>query len=322
MSTSGYAASISHSADGNVGEKDLVAINARLNADQIAFFRNEGYLSCGALTTPLEVKEIKATLEDLFSRKAGEREGAFVDVVAGGRNPGEMTSPQIIGPANYAPSLRKTLCFRNATAIAKQLLGDEARCLFELAILKNANGGAPTPWHQDEASCDPWFEYKQVGFWIPLQDVVAESGCLHFVPKSHKGEVLEHRPVNGDPTAHSLEYIGVVPEGVEVICPLPAGGYSLHHPRILHFAGENVSGSPRLAYVMTFGVPPKPAKTSRTFPWLQQRHTAAQVRNRRWMWRGGLIVTVFRKLRRGELTDWRIAWYGVRRSVRALRKGA
>jgi ectoine hydroxylase-related dioxygenase (phytanoyl-CoA dioxygenase family) len=307
---------------GDLSSMVLAGSDLKLTAEQISFFREEGYLACGAITSTDEVAQIKNTLERLFELRVGEREGTFVDVVAGEDDFGELTSPQIIGPANYAPSLRKTQCFRNASAIAKQLLGEDARCLFELAILKSPRVGAPTPWHQDEASCDPRFDHEHVGVWIPLQNVTAESGCLHFVPKSHQGEVLEHRPVNGDPTAHSLEYNGTIAEDAEIVCPLPAGGFSLHHPRILHCAGQNVSDTPRLAYVMTFGIPPKRSKVVRDFPWQKERHTAAQVRNRHWLWRGGLLVTIYRKIRRGELTNWQVAWFGIRRSIHALRRGA
>ena len=59
-----------------------------------------------------------------------------------------------------------------------------------------------------------------------------------------------------------------------------------------------------------------------TFPWLDHKETPAQARKRRWMRRGGALITVWRRLRRGDLNSWQSAVYGVKRLARILRRGA
>ncbi len=295
--------------------------NKQLTAPQVQLLKTQGFLSLDAVTTQEEIREIRAALKELFDKKAGENEGANLDFVAGDHPEAPKTAPQIINPANYYPKLRKTACFKNSLKIAKQLLGEDARCFFDLTILKLPQIGAATPWHQDVAFRDPRFEYTEVNMWVPLQDVSAESGCLRYVPGSHTAPVLPHHSVNDDPTSQAFECVGDFDESTAVSCPLPAGGCSIHLPGTLHSAGPNVSPNPRLAYIMVFGIAPKPAAAPQSFPWLDLKETPAQARKRRWMRRGGAIITVWRRLRRGDLNGWQSAVYGAKRLARILRRG-
>jgi ectoine hydroxylase-related dioxygenase (phytanoyl-CoA dioxygenase family) len=291
----------------------------RLSDEQVARFYKDGYLPIQQITIPEEVHELRAGIEDLFQRRVGEKEGAQEDFLAGEKNGVKKTAPQIMNPVNYLPELHRTQCFKNAQAIARQILGENARCVCDLAILKQAYVGTGTPWHQDEAFRDPSLEYHEMNIWVALQDANAENGCLRYLPGSHQNEVLVHGPPNNDPTSQALECIGVFDKDTVVTCELPAGGCTMHHSRMLHGAGPNVSGDSRLAYVMVFGVPPTPARQAREFPWLAKRDTAARARRRQWMLRGGVLIAAWRKLRRDGFSSWNAVAQSVGRSIRNLR---
>ena len=113
-----------------------------LTESQVTFFREQGYLRLETITSTEEIQEIRQSLANLFANKAGEKEGAFADLVAGADHADDLSSPQILNPVNYAPKLHNTQCFRNALHIAKQLLGKDARCFFDLSILKMPRCGA------------------------------------------------------------------------------------------------------------------------------------------------------------------------------------
>jgi Phytanoyl-CoA dioxygenase (PhyH) len=324
MSTPGSGLAAQRAADSNLASEraQILTDKMELTAAQIQLLNAQGFLSLNAVTTPEEVREIRIALQELFDRRAGENEGANLDFVAGDHPEAPKTAPQIINPANYYPKLRKTACFKNSLKLAKQILGDEARCFFDLTILKLPRIGAPTPWHQDLAFRDPRFDYTEISMWVPLQDVTAESGCLRFIPGTNTMPVLPHRAANADPTSQAFECVGDFDESAAVVCPLPAGGCSIHLPGTLHSAGQNVSESPRLAYIMVFGIAPQPAKQPQIFPWLDLKETPAQARKRRWMRRGGVFVTVWRRLRQGDLNSWQSAVYGIKRLSRILRRGS
>jgi ectoine hydroxylase-related dioxygenase (phytanoyl-CoA dioxygenase family) len=292
-----------------------------LRAFQVEFFREQGFLSIPDLATLEEVAEIRSMLEELFRMRKGENEGAYTDLIESAYHTDAATSPQILNPVNYAPSLRKTQCFRNALKMAKQLLGDDAFCLFDLAILKKPAVGMATPWHQDEAFRDPRFEYNELSIWVSLQEVGIESGCMQFIPRSHNSGLLRHDSPNHDLGSEALECVDSFDKSTAVACPLPAGGCTIHYPRTLHGTGPNVSNISRLAYVMVFDLPPKVTGKERSFPWREQKRTIAQVRKRRWMRRGGLFVATWRRMRRGEVVSFASPRYFLKRFASILRKG-
>ena len=289
-----------------------------LNGNQISAFRNSGFLSLEAITSPEEVTQLRGVFDRLLNSKAGFNEGARWDLV-GGDSTGPARLPQIMNPVNYAPQLRDTLFRANALAIAKQLLGEEAEPFFEHAILKPAHHGPATPWHQDEAyRRDPNFDYREVSIWMPLQDVTRGSGCMQFIPGTHRGEVLAHRSANNDPKNHAYECCGDFNPAEAVACPLPAGGCAIHDGRTLHYAGPNHSGVPRWAYILTFDLPPKARTEKRSFPWSNREPSANLVRRKAWLRHGGLIVELWRILRTGVPKNPRRLAYSMRRALRAL----
>jgi Phytanoyl-CoA dioxygenase (PhyH) len=292
-----------------------------LNDDQVQSFSTNGFLAFKGLVAPDELREVRSIIEDLFERRAGEKEGAHLDLIAAGGTVAPRTSPQITNPVNYAPRLQQTRFFQDALAIARQLLGEKAYGRWDFAILKSPQTGAATPWHQDEAFRDPNFDFTELTIWIALQDTPAESGCLRFIPGSHRAGVLSHHSVNDDPLSHALECDADFDVSAGVACPLRAGDGTIHHPRTLHCSNPNTSARPRFGYILVFGLAPRPIETSRTFPWLERRHTFAQDRRRQWMRRGGLFVTVWRKIRRREVPDWLSVKYAMKRSLEVLHSG-
>ena len=294
----------------------------KLTAEQKQFYADNGHLSVLGIAPRDEILEIRAIIHNLFEERIGEKEGAYAELIAGTEEPEEANSPQILSVVNYAPSLHQTQCFRNALAIAKQLLGEDARFFLDLSIMKAARIGQATPWHQDAAFRDPRFEYNELAIWVPLQDVSAESGCLQFVSGSHKEPLLEHHSMNDDSSSQALECVGSFDRSAARAYPLSMGSCTIHHPGTLHCSSPNQSGKPRYAYIMVFSTVPKPAIEPRTFPWLENRETPAQVRKRQWMRRGGMLITIFRRLRRGDLSSWDSLVYWVKRSVRTVLKGA
>jgi len=140
-----------------------------------------------------------------------------------------------------------------------------------------AQGGAPTPWHQDKAFYTRKTTHRTVTFWIPLQPVAAEGGCLRFIPRSHLGPLLQHRHLGGDGRIHGLEAMGL-DDSQAVSCPLEAGGVTVHHHLTLHGAGTNVSRGERWAYAMGFGIRSATPIVGREYTWNRVTRTAREAR--------------------------------------------
>jgi ectoine hydroxylase-related dioxygenase (phytanoyl-CoA dioxygenase family) len=250
-----------------------------LTAEQIDFYQREGYLVLPDLTTAAEVERLQTIYDHLFAVKAGRDQGDHLDLVTTDEDDQAPVLPQILNPSKYAPELATTLLRANAEAVARQLLGPTVRFSGEHAILKPPHTPVATPWHQDEAYNDPGWDYNYLNIWIPLQKATLENGCMHFVPGSHRQEVLPHQPIGNDERVIGLEVTDpdLVTQG-SIACPIPAGSATMHHGRVLHYTGPNLSDQPRRAYILMFNTPPRRRATRREFPWLTIQKTKWQER--------------------------------------------
>lgn len=242
---------------------------------QIEFFQHNGFLSLDSITTQDEIRTVRAIYDRLFSERAGWDEGQQFDL--GGDEKGEKpVLPQLMSPSKYAPELRDTLFLRNARTIAYQILGDDMRDAHgEHMIFKPAQYGATTPWHQDQAYHDPTKRSRSVTFWMTLDDATMGSGCMQFVPGSHRKDVLPHHSIGNDPAVHGLEVDE--PERhapYAVACPVPAGGCTMHAAYTLHYTGPNTSNRPRRAYIIAFSAPDTPRERPIDNYWMREKRTA------------------------------------------------
>lgn len=247
-----------------------------LTEDQIELFREQGFLAIPQITTPEEVAWVRGLYDQLFERRAGWERGDFFDF-AGDDYLQDPALPQLLSPSRYQPELIDTQFRANACAMAVQLLGPKAELVFEHAMLKPARTGSETPWHQDEAFFPKFTDYHSITFWMPLQPVDANSGCLDFIPGSHKRPLLPHRSIGDNPRVHGLEALGADGSG-KVSCPLDEGGATIHHYRTLHHAGPNLSDGPRRAYALGFGVRSWRYTLREEFPWNAAKATAREQR--------------------------------------------
>ncbi len=228
-----------------------------ISRGQIAFFRENGYLAIERITTDEEIETIRAAYDEIFKNRAGREEGNQFDLGGTNEEGKEAVLPQILEPMKYHPDLRNTLFEANAAAISQQLFGKDCKRSSSHAIYKPAGYGAETPWHQDEAYWDHKWGYNSLSVWMPLQEATVENGCMQFIPKSHRRKVLTHRHINNDPRIHGLEVDRRIELSRAIACPLPAGGATFHHSRMLHYCGPNRSKGPRRAFILVLETPRK-----------------------------------------------------------------
>lgn len=254
-----------------------------LSDAEIAAFHRDGYVVVENITTPAEIEEMREWYDRLFASRRGEEIGDFFDTRAAEATDAPMTLPQMIWPGKYEPRLRNTALFRNAQAMAGQLVRSEARLVCEFAIMKPAEMGAATPWHQDEAFFGIGTDYDVgIAVWTPLQAATVENGCMQYVPGSHEGELYPHDSVGGDTRAHGLEMVPPFPQNA-VAAQVPLGGAVLHHSRTIHYAGPNASSAPRRAYTLEFASVRRTPVMRDDFPWNRAKQSARAEKLRRSM---------------------------------------
>jgi hypothetical protein len=298
----------------------LVVTMMRLDEKMINRFHEDGFLAFDTGLSTHTIATLRETLTSLHDAKAGFEEGALFDAlgVDDGSEPARF--PQILHPRSFAPALVGNDFYHLARGIAEQLLGTGVRFKADISLMKPAQIGVATPWHQDEAFQDPAFDYDEVSFWLALQPVDKTNSCMAYVPGSQTGPVLPHGFPNDDPRIHALECIAGFDPRTAVTCPLPAGGCVIHSGRTVHGAGPNLSDKDRMAYVLIFDRVPTPARQPRHFPWREQHRTARAERELAWRRHGGLLVHMWRQRTRVRVTSVRTLLFDLRRAARAMRR--
>jgi hypothetical protein len=239
------------------------------NGAVVQFFES-GFTVVDAMTSADEIEVLREIYDRLFADRVGESENLYTEAPSDGSTEVTVPFPKIHRVFDLAPELCQSGFMANAARIAKQLFGEHAAFLGGRAMMKPPRCAQHTPWHQDPAYHQPDRIYRNVNFWLALQDCPVEAGAMQFVPGSHKGDViLPHRRPGDRPEASGLELADTTGVRHVVTCPLRAGGATLHHSYLLHHTPPNTTVFPRRALIAVFGGPTIPRPKPLDMPWQQ-----------------------------------------------------
>jgi ectoine hydroxylase-related dioxygenase (phytanoyl-CoA dioxygenase family) len=240
-------------------------------AEEIARFRQDGFLSVERITTDEEIAWLRSIFELVFSDEEADAAGAPLDrsrpLDSG--EPGRLR--QAFFPEVRFPEILASTFHRNARRYAAALLGVEEGALTSWShmIEKPQGDGSPVAWHQDEAYWEPELEYHALAAWLPLHEVTVDMGCMQFIPGSHLRGIVPHRH-DADPRENKLAAIDV-DDSTAVPCPLPLGGVTFHHARTLHHTAPNVTDRRRMALPSEFQVAPVRRAVPTDHAWWRER---------------------------------------------------
>jgi hypothetical protein len=216
-------------------------LTTTLARHQLESFSRNGFLPIDRIISDDELDKLRRIYDCLFSGDPGKLGGGKFHL-DGQRNDDGTYLPQILQPSRYFPELAAMDYHAAARGIARQVLGEALEERHgEHMIFKPPRLGAVTRWHQDQAHQNPALRYRNVNFWLALDDVTVDNGCLQFVSGSHRRDVIYEDPARFADQATA--------------CPLPAGGCTMHASYVLHYSGPNVSASARRAYILIFRAP-------------------------------------------------------------------
>jgi ectoine hydroxylase-related dioxygenase (phytanoyl-CoA dioxygenase family) len=157
-----------------------------------------------------------------------------------------------LGAWRITPGFHDVLWHPAFTVPASQLLGGKVRFWHDQLFCKPAEHGGVVAWHQDYSYWTRTQPMAHLTCWIGLDDSTRENGCVHYVPGSHRWNLL---PITG--LAGDMEAIREVLNDEQweqfthpVAAELKAGECSFHHPLMVHGSFENRTPRPRRATVV------------------------------------------------------------------------
>lgn len=137
--------------------------------------------------------------------------------------------------------------------VVESLIGPNILCWGSDFFIKNPGDGKIVSWHQDSTywGLSP---PQIVTAWIALAPSTAESGCLRVIPGSHTRDQLPHRDsyAANNLLSRGQEVAVDVGEQDAVDVVLRPGEASIHHVRLVHGSGPNVSSDRRIGFVIRY----------------------------------------------------------------------
>ncbi len=256
-------------------------LDVGISDDKVNEFWERGFTLVERITTDEEVAWLREVYDMLFSGNMKLLPGALVtDVMTRMDSQRGDRIGQVLRPEYFIPQLKQTQFYKNSEAIAKRILGRDAHLdVWGHMVRKAPRNPDIVPWHQDEGYWDPSFDYQSFGCWMPLDPATRESGCMSFIPGSHKEGVRRHAYMDGDPRITTLVLEEEPDLSRAVLQPVPIGGASIHHNRTLHGSGPNTTDRVRRAYVNEWQIVPVKRETPYERDWYWGRQKAMREHN-------------------------------------------
>ena len=224
----------------------------RLSGEQVEFFRENGYLKGIRILNDAQIDALRRELKDLMKPDHPGRH-LFYEYNSNESADPNKTLFHALGAWRISLAFHDLLWHPAMTVPAAQLLASPARFWHDQLFVKPAKHGSVVIWHQDHSYWTRTTPMAHLTCWIGLDDSTIENGCLHYVPRSHKWDLLPRESFANDMdkireflTAEQLAEFKPVP------IELRKGECSFHHPLMVHGSFANASNRPRRGVVVNF----------------------------------------------------------------------
>jgi len=223
----------------------------RLDAEQVEFFRLNGYLAGVRILTDDQIARLREELAELFDPRHDGHELWYEYHTNESADPNSVLF-HALGAWRLRPGFHDLLWHPAFTVAASQLLDGPVRFWHDQLFCKPARHGGVVAWHQDYSYWTRTRPMAHLTCWIGLDDSTRENGCVNYVPGSHRWNLLPITGLAGDMNAihQVLDEDQWEQFQHPVAVELKAGECSFHHPLMVHGSKENRTAAPRRATVI------------------------------------------------------------------------
>jgi ectoine hydroxylase-related dioxygenase (phytanoyl-CoA dioxygenase family) len=219
-----------------------------LSASQIAAdYDRDGFVFPIDILTEAEAKALRADLE--------AAEAQFAD------DPKKLAMVRGF-PAALLPSYAALVRHPKMVAAAQAVLGPDVLLWGSGHFIKEANTTSYVSWHQDLTY---WGLDKpdEVTLWVALSPATRESGCMRFIPGTHKTSIVPHADTfaKDNLLTRGQELAVEVDDSLGVDAELRTGQASVHHGHLFHASGPNRTNDRRIGAAIRYIAPSMKAKS-------------------------------------------------------------
>ena len=221
-----------------------------LSDEQVQSFRRDGFLAGVQVLNDQQVDALRAELTGLMEPSHSSYQ-LFHEY-----HSNESSNPNTIlfhalGAWRTGPAFHDVLWSPAFLVAASQLLEGPVRFWHDQLFCKPAHHGGVVAWHQDYSYWTRTKPMAHLTCWIGLDDASRDNGCLHYVPGSHRWELLPITGLAGDMDAiQSVLSPKQKAQFKPVEIELKPGEAAFHHPHMVHGSFANSTPRQRRATVI------------------------------------------------------------------------
>jgi hypothetical protein len=219
--------------------------DGRLRAQDVARYREDGYLHPIPVMSSEEAHALRAELE------------ALEDTWLGADLPLPLNTYKRVNAHCVIPMAHRVASTPRVLDIIECILGPDILIWSVEFFIKEPRTKAIVSMHQDLTYWGFGAVDQLLTAWIALSPATPASGCMDFVRASHKNPILPHEDTydkNNLLSRGQEIQVDVNPED-RVPAILQPGQMSLHHGLMIHGSGPNVSDDRRIGLTIRYCTP-------------------------------------------------------------------
>jgi len=223
----------------------------RLTDQQLQFYADQGYVVGPQVLDETQADMLCAELGSFFDADHPGHE-LWYEYHANESNRSDEVLFHALGAWRIGVGFHDLLWNPRMLVPASQLLGGGVRFWHDQLFCKPARHGGVVAWHQDYSYWTRTRPLAHLTCWIGLDESRVDNGCIHYVPGSHKWDLLPITGLAGDMDAIAKVLTEDQWEAMQnpVAVELRRGQCVFHHPLTIHGSFENRSDRPRRAVVI------------------------------------------------------------------------
>jgi len=231
-------------------------VQSKLTPSDIDFYDQNGYLVKRRLISAGWLGQVEAEIENLHQRMGHQvPDGVGIsweEYVHIQQNKPKYIR-QLMNSEVVSEGLNEILRSDEVLDVVESLIGPNISLFHSKLLMKAAEHGTITPWHQDYSYWkNPDNQPLMINCMLSLDAATSKNGCIRFVPGSHKGKLLVHDQAQ---TSFGLFLPGFFESRDDsVVVETEPGDCVFFGPLIIHGSSANQSPNHRRANTFAYNV--------------------------------------------------------------------
>jgi non-haem Fe2+, alpha-ketoglutarate-dependent halogenase len=208
------------------------------------------------VTDSYELDGFIAPVGAMTSRQAADYRALFESLETGYADDSDATR-LIYGSANVVlPFVDEITRLPSVLGPVQAVVGDDVLVISATFFVKEPRTPAFVSWHQDLT----YWGYdgvSEVTAWVALSPATHASGCMRFIPGSHRSGIVHHGDTfeQSNMLSRGQQVSVEIDESAAVDVELQPGEMSLHHGHLFHASHPNTSTDRRIGLVIRYVAP-------------------------------------------------------------------